>query len=53
MGNEGYWQLFWQTGRPEAWLLGRREEQPEAVAECVSDGPVADAKAHSGINAHA
>ena len=48
MEDKGYWQLFWQTGLPEVWLLGRREEQPEAVAECVSDGPSSLARENWG-----
>lgn len=32
MENKSYWELFWQTGLPEAWLLSRWEEMPEAVA---------------------
>ncbi len=27
-----YWELFWATGLPAAWVLSRREERPEAVA---------------------
>ena len=29
---QGYWELFWQTGLPEAWLVWRAERKPEAVA---------------------
>ncbi len=35
MERNGYWELFWQTGLPLAWLLSRRGEEetpPEAVA---------------------
>ena len=42
--GDNYWNLFWQTGLPEAWLLGRIEDRPKSVAafgeECVSDGPI-------------
>jgi len=30
--TDGYWELFWQTGLPEAWLIWRALEPPENVA---------------------
>ena len=32
MEREGYWNLFWRTGLPEAWLLSRWKEKTGAVA---------------------
>ena len=32
MEERNYWDLFWQTGLPEVWLLGRLEEKPEGAA---------------------
>jgi len=29
---EGYWELFWQTGLPEAWLVWRAAKEPDAMA---------------------
>ena len=26
--DTGYWQLFWTTGMPEAWLMSRGGEDP-------------------------
>ena len=30
--NECYWDLFWQTGLPEAWLVSRIEDKPASAA---------------------
>lgn len=27
--EDGYWNLFWATGAPAFYLLGKREEEPE------------------------
>lgn len=32
MERGDYWELFWQTGLPEAWLLSRRKKTPEDAA---------------------
>ena len=37
MENRNYWALFWLTGLPEAWLLSRWEEKPEAVAALAAE----------------
>ena len=29
---EGYWELFWQTGLPEAWLVWRAAKETDAMA---------------------
>lgn len=36
-----YWNLFWMTGMPQAWLLshGRSEAAPQAGQEEQRDSP--------------
>ena len=29
--NTTYWNLFWTTGMPEAWLMGRSGPEPAQV----------------------
>ena len=31
--EDGYWSLFWQTGAPEIYLLGKKEEDGETPPE--------------------
>lgn len=39
MMNEPYWGLFWTTGMPEAWLMGReRMRQLENAAGLRAEG---------------
>lgn len=41
--DTGYWQLFWTTGMPEAWLMSRSGERPapsraQPEGEAQTDG---------------
>lgn len=39
-----FWNLFWTTGMPEAWLMSRDGEEPApkgAGGEAGPDGPLA------------
>lgn len=40
--DTGYWQLFWTTGMPEAWLMSRSGERPEPSRARPEGGAPAD-----------
>ena len=36
MEREYYWNLFWQTGLPEAWIMSRPMENDLFIAEMAA-----------------
>lgn len=48
MEENNYWELFWRTGLPMAWLLSRYEEKPPAVAALSPSGPDAGSGSKEG-----
>ncbi len=43
--DTAYWQLFWTTGLPEAWLMSRGGESAAPVQEAEVSGPRAEVQA--------
>ena len=39
MKREDYWNLFWRTGLPEAWMLSRPMENDLFLAEMAARDP--------------
>lgn len=35
MDREGVWELFWETGLPEAWLAVRSESETQELRDAV------------------
>ncbi len=44
MNKLNYWELFWQTGSPEAYLLYSRQQKKEEnhVSDCPGNRPSGD-----------
>lgn len=42
MRKEDYWNLFWASGMPEAWLMSRNPEVSLLASEMVGRDPTRD-----------